>query len=68
MMPEFVGTISFVLQIVAKDEDEANGKLQYVSGLVAGYLSRTEFNVELRPQYISELKIETTFISRPGGG
>ena len=67
-MPEFVGTISFVLQIVAKDEDEANVKLEYVSGLVAGYLPRTEFNVELRPEYTSELEIETTFISRPGGG
>ena len=67
-MPDFVGTISFGLEIVAKDEDEANVKLQYVSGLVAGYLTRTEFNIELRPEYTSELKIETTFISRPGGG
>ena len=61
-MPEFTATISLTLGITAKDDEEANLKLEYVSGLVEGYLTRSEF-VELRPGYTSELEIETTFIS-----
>ena len=63
MMPEFVGTISLTFGITAKDDEEANIRLEYVSGLVEGYLARPEFRVELKPEFVSELEVETTFIS-----
>ena len=61
-MPEFTATISLTFGITAKDDEEPNLKLKYVSGLVLGYLARPAF-AEVRPEYINDLDIETTFIS-----
>lgn len=62
-MPEFTATITLTFGINAKDDEDANIKLEFVSGLVQGYLARPEFAIELRPEYTSDLEIETTFIS-----
>ena len=56
-MPEFKATVSLNFVITAEDDDVANFSLEYVSGIVQGYLARPEF-VELRPAFTSEWEID----------
>ena len=56
-MPEYKATMNLTFVITAEDDDDANFKLENVSGIVQGYLARTEF-FELRPGISSALEFD----------
>ena len=59
-MPEYKATVNLNFVITAETDDVANFSLEYVSGIVQGYLARPEF-VELRPGFTSEWEIDWSY-------